>query len=84
MYFNICYRGRVWNPCKTCVIIASIYGDYSQGDHSTPCGTEDFGGVTVINKVTRDFVREAVERGAVVYANLPDIAIKGALDVDLN
>lgn len=84
MYFYICYRGCVWNPRKSCVIFASIYGDYSQGDHLTPFGTEDFEGVTVINKVSRDFVREAVESGAIVYASVPDIAIKGALGIDLN
>ena len=81
MYY-FCYRGYNWNPRQLCVLFASFHSDYKQGDHVTPAGSENFAGLTIINKVPRDFVKQAAERGAKVFANIPDSAIKGALSLD--
>lgn len=73
MYFYLAYRGRNWNPAETLVVLASINNDYECGDHTTPSGSEDFDGLTVVSSIDPLALVEAMERGHVaVYSNFPD------------
>ena len=78
MYYYICYRGYNWNPRTCCVLFSSIYDDYELGNHVSPLGCADCGGLTIINKVSRDFVKQAVERGVKIFSDVLVFAEKAA------
>lgn len=79
MYYYICYRGYEWNPKESCILFSSCYGSYEPGDHAYPAGADGFG-VTIINKVSREFAKQAIARGAKIFTIRPDISIKELMD----
>ena len=79
-YWYIGFRGRNWKPDETCVVVCSLYCDLENGDMVYPAGTEDFGGVTIIQQINAVDVKRAWERGfREIYSNLPDYRIKTLL-----
>lgn len=80
-YWYMAYRGRDWKPDEACVVVCSIYGDLESGDVVHPAGTEDFGGVTIIQQINAVVVKRAWERGfREIYSNLSDYRIKALLE----
>ena len=81
MYFAyVCYKGKLWSVEQPCCVMVSQYNDYEQGDHAFPCGTEDFGGLTVIAPIDFKSLAAAYVRGfRDIYSNLPDYRITGLI-----
>lgn len=77
MYFAyVCYKGKEWSIEQPLCVIVSMYNDYEQGDHATPCGTEDFGGLTIVAPIDFKSLTDAYLRGfREIYSNLPDYRI---------
>lgn len=74
LHFYICHLHKKWNPAEPCVLFASRYEDYEQGDVLEPnsavpdsAAPEEPMEITVISYIETEAALDALAAGVVCY-----------------